>query len=46
MYFENLPAWKRRLNTLSTSSPFHTSVTFCRFGFLAIFSSAARPMNS
>ncbi|MNC89125.1 hypothetical protein D3C83_50240 [compost metagenome] len=46
MYLVNLPAWNSLLNTLSTSSPFQTSVTFWRFGFFAIFSSAARPMNS
>ena len=46
MYFEKLPAWNSLLKTLSSSSPFQTSVTFWRFGFFATFSSALRPIYS
>ncbi len=46
MYLRNLPAWNNVVNTLSTSSPSQTSVTFWRFGLFAIFSSALRPTNS
>jgi len=46
MYFVIVPSLNNEPNTLATSSPFQTSVTFLRRWLPAIFSSACRPMNS